>query len=395
LTYKLRVDGTTNLNGALTGTTATFTTVTAALAGNATTSTNTTGNAATATILATARTIGGVSFNGSANINLPGVNSTGDQNTTGSSGSCTGNAATATALATGRTIAMTGDVTWTSPAFSGSGNVTAAATIATGAVDIAMLSASGTPSASTYLCGDNSWAAVSSGGGGTVTSITAGDGLSGGEITSSGTIANTDKGSSQNIFKSMQAKNSVGTTIGTCVADTNTDTFILKELGNGVNLTVAAASDTITIGLDTVLGLFTRLDMDTTKTRQKIRLYGTSNNYCLGFEDGYTFGGLGGDGTASPAYVLTAQNSNTTGRGFWWGDAGHSNAQGAMAVSVDGRLTVATAVRVGFGESDTVEPGSSSSTSKLNVNGTIEATAYLGLDWEDLPNLSTLDPLPA
>jgi hypothetical protein len=64
---------------------------------------NTTGNAATATVLQTARTIGGVSFNGSANINLPGVNAAGNQNTTGSSGSCTGNAATATALSSGQT----------------------------------------------------------------------------------------------------------------------------------------------------------------------------------------------------------------------------------------------------------------------------------------------------
>ena len=117
----------------------------------------------------------------------------------------------------------------------------------------------------------------------------------------------------------MQAKNSAGTTIGTCVADTNSDTFILKELGNGVNLTVAAASDTMTIGLDNVLGLFTRLDMDETDTRQKIRLYGTSDNFCLGFNSGYTFGGLGGDGTGNPAFVLTAQNSDTAGRGFWWG----------------------------------------------------------------------------
>lgn len=45
---------------------------------------NTTGNAATATALQTARTIGGVSFNGTANINLPGVNTAGNQNTTGS-----------------------------------------------------------------------------------------------------------------------------------------------------------------------------------------------------------------------------------------------------------------------------------------------------------------------
>ena len=58
---------------------------------------STTGNAATATKLQTARTIGGVSFDGTANINLPGVNTTGNQNTTG-------NAATATKLQTARTI---------------------------------------------------------------------------------------------------------------------------------------------------------------------------------------------------------------------------------------------------------------------------------------------------
>ncbi|MDD8683534.1 phage tail protein, partial [Escherichia coli] len=55
------------------------------------------GNAATATKLQTARTIGGVSFDGSANINLPGVNIAGNQNTTG-------NAATATKLQTACTI---------------------------------------------------------------------------------------------------------------------------------------------------------------------------------------------------------------------------------------------------------------------------------------------------
>ena len=51
----------------------------------------------TATALANARTIGGVSFDGTANINLPGVNATGNQDTSG-------NAATATALETARTI---------------------------------------------------------------------------------------------------------------------------------------------------------------------------------------------------------------------------------------------------------------------------------------------------
>jgi hypothetical protein len=46
-------------------------------------------------------------------------------------GALTGNADTATTLATGRTIAITGDITYTSPSFNGSSNVTAAATLAT------------------------------------------------------------------------------------------------------------------------------------------------------------------------------------------------------------------------------------------------------------------------
>jgi hypothetical protein len=125
--YTLDVAGTLRATGTITGD------VTGAV----------TGNASTATALATARTIGGTSFDGTANIAV-------------------GLAGTATALATARTIGMTGDVVWTSPSFDGSGNVTAAGTIQTDAVDIAMLSASGTASSSTYLRGDNSWAAVSS-----------------------------------------------------------------------------------------------------------------------------------------------------------------------------------------------------------------------------------------
>ena len=44
---------------------------------------DTTGNAATATALETARNIGGVSFDGTGNINLPGVNTSGNQDTSG------------------------------------------------------------------------------------------------------------------------------------------------------------------------------------------------------------------------------------------------------------------------------------------------------------------------
>ena len=133
----LAADGTEVLNTGTDGTDATFTgDVTGDLTGNADTATaletartiggvsfdgsanidlagvntagnqDTSGNAATATALETARTVGGVSFDGSANIDLPGVNAAGNQDTSG-------NAATATALATARAISVSGDATGT------------------------------------------------------------------------------------------------------------------------------------------------------------------------------------------------------------------------------------------------------------------------------------------
>ena len=107
----------------------TFNTVSAALTGNVTGNVtgDVTGNADTATALETARNIGGVSFDGTASINLPGVNTTGNQDTTG-------NAATATAWATGRTISLTGDVTGSVTGVDGTGNATIATTIAANSV---------------------------------------------------------------------------------------------------------------------------------------------------------------------------------------------------------------------------------------------------------------------
>ena len=51
-----------------------------------------------------------------------------------STGASSGNAATATKLATGRCISITGDITYTSPAFDGSGNVTAVASLTAGCI---------------------------------------------------------------------------------------------------------------------------------------------------------------------------------------------------------------------------------------------------------------------
>jgi len=97
---------------------------------------STTGNAATATALETARNIGGVSFDGTAPINLPGVNAVGNQNTTGS----------AATLTTPRAIAIAGEVTGTAN-FDGSAGITINATMA----DSIVANTSGTAAKATIL----------------------------------------------------------------------------------------------------------------------------------------------------------------------------------------------------------------------------------------------------
>ena len=117
----------------------------------------TSGNAATATKLGVARTIGGVSFDGSANISLPGVNTAGSQNTTGNAATATtasaapysgltgtvptwnqstsGNAATATALATTGKVSLTGDVAATGVTYTGGGGVSLTTSIGSGVIN--------------------------------------------------------------------------------------------------------------------------------------------------------------------------------------------------------------------------------------------------------------------
>ena len=123
---------TVNITGNVTGN------VTGNLTGNVTG--NASGNSGTATALQNARTIGGVSFNGTANINLPGVNQTGNQNTSG-------NAATATVLETTRNFSISNEITANTQSFNGSGNVTLSATVNDNVIDYNNLKASNRTSA--------------------------------------------------------------------------------------------------------------------------------------------------------------------------------------------------------------------------------------------------------
>jgi hypothetical protein len=111
---------------------------------------------------------------------------------TGSSGSTTGNAATATALATGRTIAITGDLAYTSPSFDGTGNVTAAGTLATVATPGSTGSSTSIPiitiNAKGLTTSVSSAAVVAPAG--TLSGSTLASGVTASSLTSLGTIAN-------------------------------------------------------------------------------------------------------------------------------------------------------------------------------------------------------------
>ena len=146
-----------------------------------------TGNAASATILANTRTIGGVSFNGSANINLPGVNQAGNQNTSG-------NAATATVLETTRNFSISGEITANAQSFNGSGNVTLSATVDDNVIDEANLKISNSPTNGRFLqcntgvSGGLTWAEVTLPTSNTLSGTTLASGITASSITSLGTL---------------------------------------------------------------------------------------------------------------------------------------------------------------------------------------------------------------
>ena len=90
----------------------------------------------------------------------------------------------------------------------------------------------------------------------------------------------------------------------------------------------------------------TRIQMQASSSRDKLRVY-NSSLYAIGMQSGVNFGSLNSD------WAMTFQMNDDNDRGFWWGDTGHTTVQGAMALSTDGKLTVASKIRVGYGEGDT------------------------------------------
>jgi hypothetical protein len=114
---------------------------------------------------------------------------------------------------------------------------------------------------------------------------------------------------------------------------------------------------------------------NTNSSREKIKLYADQSDYVIGMQNGITFGGLNDWG-------MTFQFNDEDDRGFWWGDAAHTTAQGAMALTTNGLLTVASGIRVGYGQSDTTTPTSG----LLDVSGSISID---GLSLQDTATVTT------
>ena len=176
-------------------------------------------------------------------------------------GDVTGNADTATALAAGRTIGMTGDVVWTSASFTGAGNVTGSATIQVNSVDGTMI-ALGSDAAGdimynngtdyirlakgdddevlTLASGVPSWAAI--GGGGDITAVVAGTGLSGGATSGSATL---------NVDAAQSGVTSLGTLTALTVDDVAVDGKVITMTGSSSDTVVFTAGTNGTLSIVT------------------------------------------------------------------------------------------------------------------------------------------------
>ena len=213
---------------------------------------DTTGNAATATALQTARNIGGVSFDGTGNIDLAGVNTSGNQDTSGNAATATKLATartiggtsfdgsanisvalsdTATALATGRNFSISGDITASAVSFDGTGNVALSASIDANTVGISELNVSD---------GSNGQVLTTDGAGNlsfsTASGTTINNNADNRVITGSGS-ANTLEGEANFVFNSSNNRVGIGT-------DSPANNLHIHTDSGGEGLTIKSTGDT-------------------------------------------------------------------------------------------------------------------------------------------------------
>ena len=154
------------------------------------------------------------------------------------------------------------------------------------------------------------------------------------------------------------------------LAEFNGRVIIGDSVGSDDSASTLQVSGALTADSATLTGGITASHFNTpsSTSSDKFRYFGQSTNYVSGFKGGYTYGGLSGDG--GDGFAINWTMNNSAGRGFIWNKSSHSDAQGAMALTNTGKLTVAHSIRVGHGEGDTTTPGA---THRLDVSGSLTA----------------------
>jgi len=267
-------------------------TITANVTGNVSgTSGSTTGNAATATALETARNIGGVSFDGTGNIDLPGVNTAGSQNTSGTAAGLSATLAVASGgtgatSMTDKAVVITQDTgtdTLSSVAMDANGELLiggtsgpAVATLTAG-TGVTITNADGSITIAASDVGD-------------ITGVTAGTGLTGGGTSGTVTlnvadlaVAQGGTGATSFADKAVIITQDTGTdTLAAAAMDANGELLIggtsgpaVGTLTAGSNITITNADGGITIAAS---GADVTASSTTTFTNKTIDADGTGNS---------------------------------------------------------------------------------------------------------------------
>ena len=236
---------------------------------------------------------------------------------------------------------------------------TNATNLSTGTVGAARL-ATGTANSSTYLRGDQTWAPISAGSGGTVTGVTAGSGLAGGTITSNGTISV--------LANSGIVSSSSGVAVNTAFIGTlsaNNATYLNGQLDSYyLNATNLSSGTVPTARLASgVASSTTYLRGD--QTWATISGGGTVTS--VGSGTGLTGGPITGSGTLSLA---------TAGAGA----ATYSSGISSISVDAYGRVTsVSGSANYGAGTVTSISAGTGLSGGTITGSGTISLSTPVSL----------------
>ena len=180
---------------------------------------------------------------------------------------------------------------------------------------------------------------------GDITGVTAGTGLTGGGSSGTPTL---------NVIG--------GSGITANANDIVVDSTVIRTTGSQSMSGTKTFTGSITTPVLTMTGV---------QNRTKLSVW-SGSTYGIGMHNAHSFGGLND-------YAMTFQMNNDSDRGFWWGDDAHTNAQGAMSLTTNGKLSVASGIRVGYGETDTTSPAAG-----LAVSGTTTLSGQLDMNNNDI-----------